>query len=83
MTNTLPVHRLGLAVGAQAEAPAAYVRAGDLSAGRLEQSYQRMAGDGGRMQYDYGAPAFGFTARLVYDSSGLVLDYPGIARRAG
>jgi hypothetical protein len=42
-----------------------------------------MAGDGGRLQYDYGAPAFGFTARLVYDSSGLVLDYPGIARRAG
>jgi hypothetical protein len=28
------------------------------------------------------APAFGFGARLVYDRSGLVLDYPGIAVRA-
>jgi hypothetical protein len=26
--------------------------------------------------------AFGFTCRLVYDESGLVLDYPGIAVRA-
>jgi hypothetical protein len=26
---------------------------------------------------------FDFTGRLVYDESGLVLDYPGIALRAG
>jgi uncharacterized protein len=29
-----------------------------------------------------GAPAFGFTSRLVYDDSGLILHYPGIAQRA-
>lgn len=34
-------------------------------------------------QYDYAAPAFGFTCRLIYDESGLVPDYPGIAVRAG
>ena len=83
MTNTLPVHRLGLAVGGQADAPAAYVRALDLSVGRLEQTYRRLADEGGHRRYDYAAPAFGFTSRLVYDESGLVLDYPGIARRAG
>jgi hypothetical protein len=83
MTNTLPVHRLGLAVGGQADVPAAYVRAGDLSVGRLEQSYRRLADDGGQQRYDYAAPEFAFTARLGYDRSGLVLDYPGIARRAG
>jgi len=33
--------------------------------------------------YDYTAHVFGFTGRLVYDVSGLVLDYPGIAVRAG
>jgi hypothetical protein len=33
--------------------------------------------------YDYTAPAFGFTARLVYDETGLIVDYPGIATRAG
>lgn len=36
---------------------------------------------GGQQRYDYAAPVFGFTDRLVYDESGLVLEYPGIARR--
>jgi uncharacterized protein len=83
MTNTLPVHCLVLAEGGHAGAPAAYVRALDLSVARLEQAYRRIADDGFRQRYDYAAPAFGFTSQLVYDESGLVLDYPGIARRAG
>ena len=83
LTNALPVHRLGLAAGGQADAPAAYVRALDLSVDRLEQTYRRIADEGARQRYDYAAPAFGFTSRLVYDESGLVLDYPGVARRAG
>jgi uncharacterized protein len=82
MTNTFPVHRLDLAPGTRAEAPAAYVRALGLSAERLEQAYTRIVGEGGQ-QYDYAAPAFGFTSRLAYDGSGLVVDYPGIAVRAG
>jgi hypothetical protein len=80
LTNTLPVHRLQLAAGARAEAPAAYVRARDLSTVRLEQSYERLAGEAQR--YYYAAPAFDFTCTLAYDESGLVLDYPGIAVRA-
>jgi hypothetical protein len=83
MTNTLPVHRLTLATGEHAAAPAAYVRALDLGVTRLEQTYRRIPDDGPRQRYDYAAPAFGFTSRLAYDESGLVLDYPGIARRAG
>jgi hypothetical protein len=83
MTNALPVHRLGLAAGRQADAPAAYVRALDLSVDRLEQTYRRIADEGARQRYEYAAPAFDFTSCLVYDESGLVLDYPGIARRAG
>jgi hypothetical protein len=82
LTNTLPVHRLALATGARAETPAAYVRALDLRAERLEQSYARLPDEAGRQRYRYAAPAFGFTCTLVYDSSGLVLDYPGIAVRA-
>ena len=82
MTNALPVHRMGLRAGVRAAAPAAYVRALDLSADRLDQDYVRAADEGGRQRYDYTAPAFGFTCRLVYDESGLVLDYPGIAVRA-
>jgi uncharacterized protein len=83
MTNALPVHRLGLAAGRQADAPAAYVRALDLSVDRLEQTYRRIADEGARQRYEYAAPVFDFTSCLVYDESGLVLDYPGVARRAG
>ena len=32
--------------------------------------------------YDYTAPAFGVSVQLEYDRYGLVVDYPGIARRA-
>lgn len=81
MTNMLPVHRLGLPVGGRAAAPAVYVRATDLSVERLEQDYQRAADGGSRQCYDYSAPAFDFACRLIYDASGLVLSYPGIATR--
>jgi hypothetical protein len=43
----------------------------------------RITDEAGCQRYDYAAPAFDFAARLVYDKSGLVLDYPGIAVRAG
>jgi uncharacterized protein len=82
LTNALPVHRLGLTIGQEADAPAAYVRAGDLRVERLEQSYVRVDDAGDRQRYDYSAPGFGFKSRLRYDESGLVLDYRGIAVRA-
>ncbi len=40
-TNTIPVHRLRLAVGQSADAPATFVRAIDLGIERLEQRYLR------------------------------------------
>ena len=83
VTNALPVRRMGLAPGARAAAPAAYVRAVGLAVERLEQTYLRAPDEAARQRYDYAAPAFGFTCRLVYDESGLVIDYPGIAVRAG
>ena len=83
MTNALPVRRMRLAPGAGAAAPAAYVRAVGLAVEQLEQTYLRAPDEGTRQRYDYAAPAFDFTCRLSYDESGLVLDYPGIAVRAG
>jgi uncharacterized protein len=80
-TNTVPVHRLGLAVGEEADAPAVYVRALDLSIERLEQSYARLDDQGSRQRYRYTAPALDFEAELVYDGAGLVLEYPGLATR--
>jgi hypothetical protein len=82
LTNAFPVHRLGLEVGQAAEAPAAYVRALDLSVERLEQRYVRLDDDGKRQRYHYTSPAFDFECELSYDEFGLVLEYPGIAVRA-
>jgi len=75
-------HRLALPTDARAAAPAAYVRAADPSVERLEQEYLRTTDQGAHQRYDYAAPAFEFACRLVYDESGLVLSYPGIAVRA-
>ena len=76
-TNTLPVHRLDMPEGEVVAAPAAYVRALDLSVSRLEQTYRRR-GDG---RYDYTSEGGSFTAVLEYDDAGLIVDYPGIAVR--
>lgn len=81
-TNTIPIHRLGLAVGESADAPAVYVRWLDLSVERLEQRYRRLNDDGERLRFDYRAPRFEYSDTLVFDRSGLVLTYPGIASRA-
>lgn len=78
-TNAFPVRRLALGRGEGADAPAAYVRAVDLVVERLEQRYVCV----GPRAYDYAAPAFGVRCRLDYDERGLVVDYPGIAARAG
>lgn len=79
-TNTIPVHRLQLGVGQSADAPAAYIRALDLSVQRLEQRYS-LIDNGASLRYDYHAPAFDFRAVLVYDESGLIIEYPGIGSR--
>ena len=80
-TNMLPVHRLALAVGEAVEAPAVYVRAHNLDVERLEQQYVRVEDDQTRPRFRYCAPRFDYDDHLVYDSSGLVLRYPGIATR--
>ena len=82
LTNALPIHRLGPAIGHDADAPAAGVRARDLSVERLEQRYVRLDDAGDRQRYHYTAPRFGFESQITYDEFGLVVDYPGIAARA-
>jgi uncharacterized protein len=81
VTNAFPVHRLALDVGDVADAPAAFVRAADLSVERIEQRYRRRPDLHGRQRFHYESPGFHFECELRYDASGLVLDYPGIARR--
>ena len=83
LTNALPVGRLRLAPGDAADAPAAYVRALGLDVERLDQRYERIDDGAGPERYDYTAPAFDFRCKLAYDEFGLLIDYPGIAARAG
>lgn len=82
LTNTLPVHRLGLKVGHEASVPAAYVRALDLRVERLEQTYARLPDIDEGQRYAYSAPVFGFSCDLAYAGDLLVKDYPGLASRA-
>ena len=75
------MHRLALAVGATAEAPAAYIRGEDLAVLRIEQTYARLEDDAGRSRYDYDCPTFDFGCLLTYDDCGLVLEYPQVGSR--
>jgi hypothetical protein len=81
LTNAFPVHRLRLGVGQAADAPAAYVRAVDLTVERLDQRYVRLQDDRNCQRYHYASPGFEFECELAYDGAGLVVDYPGIAIR--
>ena len=74
-TNTLPIRRLGLAVGDSAPVAAAWIRFPALTVEVLRQTYERT----GERGYRYRAGSF--TADLAVDDAGLVVDYPGIWRR--
>ena len=71
-TNTLPIRRLGLEVGASAAVAAAWVRFPELEVSRLEQRYDRLAMD--RWRYRSAS----FEAELTVDGDRLVLDYTGV-----
>jgi uncharacterized protein len=68
-TNTLPIRRLGLALGETKAVAAAWVRFPSLDVQRLDQSYQRI--DLRRYRYRSGR----FTADLAVDEDGVVLQY--------
>ena len=73
------MRRLGLAVGEEAEAPAAYLAFPGMKLERLEQSYRRTALDG----YDYRAPGYEYSGMLTTGDHGLIIDYPGLWRAVG
>jgi hypothetical protein len=81
VTNTLPVHRLELSVGAQGSSSAAYVRTDGLRVERLDQTYRRLPSDGATTRFDYESPRFGYHDVLRFGPDGLVVDYPGIGAR--
>jgi hypothetical protein len=77
LTNTFPINRLaGLAVGASATSSVAWVDVPELSATRVDQTYERLADRLWRYS-DQRHGAF----ELSVDDDGLVVDYTGFASR--
>ncbi len=81
-TNTLPIRRLGLEPGESEDLAVAYVRVPELLVGPERQRYGCLQARGSGGLYRFEALPSGFTADLPVDAEGLVLDYPGLFRRA-
>jgi hypothetical protein len=81
-TNTLPISRLGLKPGESEELAVTYIRVPELLVRAERQRYGclQARADGGRYRFE--ALPSGFTAELPVDAEGLVIDYPGLFRRA-
>ena len=82
-TNTLPIRRLALPVGAAATIRVAYVAAPALDCSAAEQRYTHLeAQPDGTSRYRYEGLSTGYQTEIEVDADGLVLDYPGLWRRA-
>jgi uncharacterized protein len=81
-TNTLPIRRLGLEPVESEELTVTYIRVPELLVGPERQLYGCLEeqADGGLYRFE--ALPSGFTAELPVDAEGLVIDYPGLFRRA-
>lgn len=76
-TNLLPIRRLGLAIGAEAEVRAAWLRFPSLTLEPLVQTYRRLDTN----RYRYSSAGGNFVAELEVDDDGFPLDYAGVWRR--
>ena len=70
-TNTLPIRRLGLAVGEEAKVTAAWLDPSDWRLKPLAQTYRRT----GERAWQYASPDF--ETELTVDDFGAVTNYPG------
>jgi uncharacterized protein len=82
-TNTLPIRRLSLTPGESADLLVAYITVPDLSIRPVQQRYTCLSHTASSGIYRYESLESTFTADLLVDDHGLVVDYPGIWKRAG
>jgi uncharacterized protein len=80
-TNTLPIRRLALAPGQAVDLLVAYIAVPDLSVRPAQQRYTCLSRTASGGLYRYEGLESGFTADLLVDAHGLVVDYPGIWKR--
>jgi hypothetical protein len=81
LTNTLPVLRLGLLEGGEAELPMAWVSVPDLRVTRTEQRYEFVSAEHGEVILRYIGRHRPYVGDVVFDLDGFVLDYPDLAQR--
>ena len=79
ITNSLPVHRLKLAIGQLKEIAVAWIRFPTLEIVYARQSYERLS----ERIYRYRSLGSGFTAEIEVDEIGLTVRYQGIWERIG
>ena len=70
-TNTLPIRRLQLPIGAYADVTAAWIRFPELTVEPLSQRYTRLE----ERRYRYASRGGSFVAELAVDEMGLVVRY--------
>jgi uncharacterized protein len=73
-TNMLAIRRLGLDVGEQADAPAAWLTLPSQKLSLLPQTYLRL----NKTEYDYEARTVGYKGKLRVSKLGAVEHYPGL-----
>lgn len=78
-TNTLPIRRLGMAIGAAAPVTAVWLRFPELTLERLKQVYTRT----GEREYRYESDGGRFAATLTVQDAGLVARYGDLWVREG
>jgi hypothetical protein len=71
-TNLVAIRRFELAVGAETQAPAAWLAFPEFKLMRLDQIYRRLDST----HYAYQSPIHGYAATLEVSPAGFVLDYP-------
>lgn len=81
-TNTLPVRRLALTPGENADLLTAYITVPNLSIRPVRQRYTCLSHTTSGGIYRYEGLESNFTANLSVDVQGLVVDYPGSWKRA-
>jgi uncharacterized protein len=81
-TNTLPIRRLGLAPGESADISVAYLDGTELEPWPEPQGYTCLEKNARGGLYRFLSLDGGFPVDLPVDTDGLVLDYPGLFRRA-
>ena len=84
VTNMMPILRHGLLrAGGPIEIAVAWVAVPELSVRLDRQRYRHLRSDGDRHVVGFEAVDGSFAAEITLDDDGVVIDYPGIARRLG